>query len=139
MNATLLCVALLVPEYGEKDILKGIRDAGGLVGVALDSGTAVRMPESTTDADLGELCEVRGLTFLSLIATNVTDKGLRTVTGLRGLSRLDLRGTVVTDEGLRHLQAMRNLDTVDLRKCPNITDEGIARLQKALPKCRIRH
>jgi hypothetical protein len=32
MNAILLCVALLVPGYGEKDIVKGIEDAGGLGG-----------------------------------------------------------------------------------------------------------
>ncbi len=31
MNATLLCVAMLVPGYGEKEILKRIWDAGGMV------------------------------------------------------------------------------------------------------------
>jgi integrase len=33
MNATLLCVALLVPGYGEKDIRKGLKDAGVRGGV----------------------------------------------------------------------------------------------------------
>jgi hypothetical protein len=29
MNATLLCLAMLLPGYGEKDIAKAITDAGG--------------------------------------------------------------------------------------------------------------
>ncbi len=53
MNATLLCVAMLVPGYGEKEVLKGIRDAGGhYCGVR-----CVTMPRNATDADLGDLCE----------------------------------------------------------------------------------
>ncbi len=52
MNATLLCLALLVPGYGEKEIKGRIRDAGG---VATNSGGIVEMARATTDADLDEL------------------------------------------------------------------------------------
>jgi hypothetical protein len=133
MNATLLCVALLVPGYGEKDILQRIQAAGGRIGC----GVHVTMPRTTTDADLGDLCELGGLEHLRLSQTWITDTGLRTVADLRGLTGLDLSMTAVTDVGLRHLESLRNLEILCLARCPHITDEGIARLQKALPKCEI--
>jgi hypothetical protein len=136
MSATLLCVAMLVPGYGEKDILKGIEAAGGQV--STDGWRwGVSMPVTTTDADLADLCEVRGLSHLHLRHTQITDQGLRTVSGLRTLTGLRLFGTVVTDEGLRHLESMSNLEWLDLQLCPKVTDEGVARLRKALPKCQI--
>ena len=101
------------------------------------SGGWVGMPETTTDADLGELCELHHFSGLGLTKTQITDKGLRTVANLRWVTLLTLNGTTVTDEGLRHLETMSNLDIVYLRNCPNITDPGVARLQKALPKCEI--
>jgi hypothetical protein len=134
MNATLLCVALLVPGYGEKEIKGRIRDAGG---VATNSGGIVEMARTTTDADLDELCQLRSLRFLGLSDTKITDKGLQTVSGLRWLKSLDLDGTAVTDDGLRLLESLSNLHGLDLRFCPNLTDEGVARLKKALPNCRI--
>jgi hypothetical protein len=32
---------------------------------------------------------------------------------------------------------MINLKCLHLNNCPNVTDAGVARLQKALPKCQI--
>jgi hypothetical protein len=136
MNATLLYVALLVPGYGEWDILKGIMDAGGEVDFG---GAVVKMPRSTTDANLGELCELRDLYNLGLKGTSVTDKGMRTVAALRQLYSLDLARTGITDVGLRRLERLSKLSYLDLHNCPNITDAGVARLQKALPKCKIYH
>ncbi len=89
MNATLMCVALLVPGYGEKEIVERIIDAGG--GVLFHKsgkGSMVRMPEQATDDDIGELCELRDLYVLSLAGTKLTDKGLHTVADLRGLQNL---------------------------------------------------
>ena len=85
MNA-LLCVALLVPGYGEEDIVKWIRAAGGAghAGCILWS--------RATDADLGELCELRSLERLALDGSKVTDAGLRTLSNLRGLKVLSLAG-----------------------------------------------
>ena len=95
------------------------------------------MPENTTDVDLGELCELRGFTRLHLENTKITDKGLGTVSGLSWLDMLHLGGSAVTDKGLRHLESMSNLQRLFLCNCPNITSEGVARLQKALPNCKI--
>ena len=44
-------------------------------------------------------------------------------------------GTPTTDAGLIHLKALPNLQSLDLFGCPNITDSGVAELQKALPNC----
>jgi hypothetical protein len=133
MNATLLCVALLLPGYGEKDILKGIRDAGGGYGGI----RCVSLPRTVTDADLGDLCELRRLDRLYLRGKQVTDEGLWTVSNLRGLTSLSLSGTDITDKGLHYLESLSNLKRLVLTECPNITDDGVARLQKALPNCTI--
>ncbi len=131
MNATLLCVALLVPGYGEEDIVKRISAAGG-------AGHAGCIQWSTaTDADLGELCELRSLERLDLDGSKVTDAGLRTLSNLRGLKLLSLAETAITDQGLRHLESMSQLRFLELDGCPQITDAGVARLQKALPMCKI--
>jgi hypothetical protein len=131
MNA-LLCVALLAPGYGEKDIADRIKAAGE---TRDDFGWA--LPETTTDAHLGELCELSYFPFLILTDSKITDKGLWTVSSLRGVSWLNLGGTQITDKGLHHLESMSNLPRLFLYNCPKVTAEGVARLQKALPNCKI--
>jgi hypothetical protein len=66
MNATPLCVVMLVPGYGERDILKGIGDAGGCV---IGHGELIWMPQTTTDQFLGDLCELQQLRSLYLLNT----------------------------------------------------------------------
>jgi hypothetical protein len=134
MNATLLCLAMLVPGYGEKDILKRIDAEGGTV---YSGGVLVELASNTTDADLRDLCELHRLVALNLSNTKVTDEGLRVVSGLRKLTVLELQGIRFTDVGLLHLETMSNLRRLDLRLCPNVTAEGVARLRKALQKCEI--
>ena len=97
------------------------------------------MPQGTTDADLAGLCELRGLEVLILIEPLVTADGLRTVSELRQLRRLALLRACVTDEGLRRLEALGGLKELDPGGCPNVTEEGVARLRKALPGCEVIH
>ncbi len=122
MNATLLCVVLLAPGYGEKDVLQRIGSAGGRVSKGNGGETWVTMSKSTTDADLRELCESSHPVGLDLVATQITDKGLQMVSGLRGLENLDLTGTAVTDAGLRHLESLGRLERLNLVGCPNVTE-----------------
>jgi hypothetical protein len=98
MNATLLCVALMVPGYGEKDIIERIVTAGGRVvfpeekdpNVAMARtryahlGVVVRMPRDLEEEVLGQLCEIRRLAVLSFPGRQVSDEGLRIVSELRG-------------------------------------------------------
>ena len=53
------------------------------------------------------------------------------------LKVLSLQGTKVTDAGLKHLTALTGLETLNLGKT-QVTPGGVAQLQKALPKCKVR-
>ncbi len=67
------------------------------------------------------------------------DSGLEHLEGLSKLEVLLLSYTKVTDAGLEHLKGLTSLKVLDLYYRTKITDEGVQKLQTALPKCRIRH
>jgi internalin A len=92
---------------------------------------------AVTDAHLKQVARLRGLKLLSLSGTHVTDAGTKELAVLTELEELWLDGTAVTDAGLRHLERLNKLEFLYLNNCPGVTDEGVARLQKALPKCKI--
>jgi hypothetical protein len=74
---------------------------------------------------------------LSLAGTQVTDNGLVHLQGLTKLHDLSLMFTHVTDAGLEHLKGMVQLQFLDLRANDRITDDGVEKLKRALPKCKI--
>jgi hypothetical protein len=123
------------PPGAEERVKKG----GGKVFLQGPGGSAMEFgfSERTTDADLAVLCELRGLQILALDNTQVTDEGLRTIGELRQLRYLVLSSDYITDAGLRHLEAMDTLKKLRLSRCPNVTEEGVDRLRKALPGCYI--
>ncbi len=141
MHSTLLCLALLVPEHQEKDIVERILEEGATVHRLNGATVFVDLSDSPKAAsrllDLGELCELRELKALRLAGTAVTDKNLRTVAVATSLTWLDLDQTAITDDGLRHLQKLTNLRRLRLSGCRNISPEGVVRLKKALPNCTI--
>jgi Leucine-rich repeat (LRR) protein len=55
--------------------------------------------------------------------------------GLTSLQTLNLSGSI-TDSGLVHLKGLTNLQQLYLEDT-QITDAGVADLQKALPNCKI--
>ena len=84
-----------------------------------------------TKANLEEVEE------LSLEGTNITDAGLKELTKLKKLTELVLFGCKqITDTGLKELAKLTRLDVLWLSET-KVTKAGVARLQKALPKCRI--
>jgi hypothetical protein len=113
-----------------------------------------------TDAGLENLKGLTSLTTLNLSFTGVTDAGLEHLKGLAKLESLKLdwtgviRGGVVhrsawpmsrgspktgiTDAGLVHLGGLRNLRLLDLSRS-DVTDNGVKKLQEALPNCVIKH
>jgi len=95
-------------------------------------------PDSVTDDDLRHVKEMTTLRELHLEGTQVTDKGLRQLSGLTALRELYLAGTHITDAGLKHLENFTQLEILDLNGT-NVSDAGVEELQKALPKCNIRH
>jgi hypothetical protein len=52
------------------------------------------------------------------------------------LQWLYLDDTGITDAGLKHLVGLTRLQELDLHGT-HVTDEGIAKLQEALPNCQI--
>jgi hypothetical protein len=90
-----------------------------------------------TDAHLLELREFKNLQQLSLRGTTVADPGVKVVVQqFPELEVLDLRGAYISDEAVKHLVRLKHLQSVDLAKT-KVTADGVAELQKALPKCQV--
>jgi hypothetical protein len=120
------------------DVIEHIEKGGGSVRRDGVGGPVyeVVLGRGATDADLAGLCELRGLEILALSGTRVTS-GLRTFAALRSVRALSLQSDDITDAGLRHLEALKRLEVLLLAGCPKVTDAGVARLKKALPRCDI--
>jgi hypothetical protein len=122
----------VVARYEKEGKVRRNPDTGQVTGLILSS--------ATTDADLAGLCELRGLTLLGVAGgSQVSDEGLRTIADLPQVSELGFAGGNFTDAGLQHLEKMTGLKKLTLLRCSNVTDEGVARLRKALPDCVIIH
>jgi hypothetical protein len=89
-----------------------------------------------TDATCSDLSALTSLEGLNLAGTQVTDAGLRYLAGLTSLDHLCLSNTQVTDAGLAHLVGLTSLQSLWLDGT-RVTDKGCAKLQQALPRCRI--
>jgi hypothetical protein len=93
----------------------------------------------TTLGDDG-LSQMQGLTKLErlgLARTKVTDDGMRYLRSFPRLEMLDLHATEVSDKGLQHLHHLQALRQLNLMKA-RVSEAGVAKLRKALSKCRIR-
>ncbi|HEX3872335.1 MAG TPA: protein kinase [Pirellulales bacterium] len=86
-------------------------------------------------ASLGRLPYVN---YFCLSHTNANDDILRSLTQLPRLEQLLLQGANVTDAGLEPISMIKSLRHVNLRET-RVTDVGVARLQQALPSCKIDH
>ena len=125
---------------------RGITDAGlehlkGMTNLeVLDLGYC----RNITDAGLEHLKNLKNLQVLELNFTNVTDAGIGHLKGLANLQSLNLFHTTVSDAGLEHLKGLKNLQCLILAEAggivfweTKITDEGVKKLQQALPNCEI--
>ena len=94
-----------------------------------------------TDAGLVHLKGLTNLKELDLQVTQITDAGLVHLKGLTRLQSLDLFSNFqITDSGLVHIKGLTNLKQLNLGSAfskSEITDAGVAELQKALPNCEI--
>jgi len=77
---------------------------------------------------LAKLGDLRGLSVLYILTSDVTDAGLAHLKGLKNLRGLDLSGTKVTDAGLAHLKGLTNLRKLNL-ELTQVTDSGLAHLK----------
>jgi WD40 repeat protein len=85
-------------------------------------------------AHLAALTELRELRLDS--ASDVTDDGLQYLAKLTKLESLTLQYTEVAGAGFTHLYGLKKLKELNLEGTP-VTQEAVAVLEKALPKCKI--
>jgi Leucine-rich repeat (LRR) protein len=112
-----------------------------------------------TDAGLVHLKGLTNLQTLSLGGTRITGAGLVHLKGLAKLETLNIRDCQIRDAGLVHLKGLTTLQDLSLGRTEvsdaglvhlkglttlqwltlpfQITDAGVADLQKALPSCKI--
>jgi len=92
---------------------------------------------STSDADLAVLKRLSDVQSIEVSDTNITDAGLEHLKGLTNLVYLNIENTHITDNGLEQLKGLTNLEYLLLGDKTNVTDEGVKKLQQALPNCKI--
>ncbi len=122
----------------------------------------VRLSETgVDDAGLAHLRGLAGIVRLELRQTQVTDAGLDVVGALANLEHLDLAANRITDAGVARLSGLTKLRVLDLTLNGDVTDaavehlvrlqalqalhlgqtgvsdEGVRRLARALPSCKI--
>ena len=71
-----------------------------------------------------------------LSSREFTDTELCRIKGLTKLQVLNLSWTGISDVGLKNIQGLGQLREVDLGYT-HVTYEGVAKLQRALPNCKI--
>ena len=91
-----------------------------------------------TDDGLACLPQLPKLHGLHLADTHVTDSGLKHLHRFADLLQLSLDGCRVSDTGLEHLRGLANLELLNLTYT-DVTPEGVKKLQKALPNCKIEY
>jgi len=69
-------------------------------------------------------------------APPITDESLITLKPMKQLRSLSLKRNAITDAGLKHLADYKSLKELDLANT-QVTDAAIAKLQMALPECKI--
>ncbi len=89
-----------------------------------------------TEAGIEQLGNLKQLESLNLSETAVTDASLTLLKGLPRLRRLYLLNTGLTDAAVDHLATLENLEFVNLSRS-RVSEKGLARLQAALPQCRV--
>ncbi len=94
---------------------------------------------SVTDAAMKYVAVMPNLQDLSLnAAMGVTDGGLERLKKLNNLRSLDLSSCGgITDSGLENLKRFTHLESLNLSNTPRLTTAGVAKLQQALPNCKI--
>jgi Leucine-rich repeat (LRR) protein len=81
-----------------------------------------------SDADLKRLKPLSALSYLALIATNVSDQGLIELKEIKTLTWLRLGRTKVTDTGMIHLRELPKLKSLNLNETL-VTDVGLDHLK----------
>jgi hypothetical protein len=95
--------------------------------------------QNRTVADLEPLTKMKMLNRLGLRmggAAAPSDEYAPLLGSLKGITWLSILDSNLTDAGLKHLEGLKTLETLDI-KGSKVTDAGIAAFKKARPKCKV--
>ncbi|MGD9680310.1 MAG: protein kinase [Candidatus Obscuribacterales bacterium] len=90
-----------------------------------------------TDRGVEILAGLPRLQTLEIDKTDTTDTALAALARSKSLKRLHLDYTLITDRGLSDLAKVKTLEYLKLKGCGAVTPDGIAKLKKALPGCKV--
>jgi hypothetical protein len=105
----------------------------------LSNLNSLYMPNSdrVTDQGLAFLGDMTTLETLTVAFPLATDDGLVHLQRLSNLADLNITTSNITDAGLVHLSQMPKLKSISFTNTPRVTEDGLRKLAKALPECRI--
>jgi hypothetical protein len=87
-----------------------------------------------TDRGIKSLEEHSTLESLALWSSSITDGSLESLARMRQLTSLTIQKAPITDEGIAaligRLSEVGKLKTLNLFKCPNVTDEGLKKIER---------
>jgi hypothetical protein len=93
--------------------------------------------KQTSDSDLELIGRLVQLKWLGIGGINISDVGLENLQRLKQLQAIGIYGTThITDTGLESFRLLTKLQKVYLERT-QVTPEGIQKLQRALPNCKI--
>jgi hypothetical protein len=88
------------------------------------------------DEGLAQLRHLNNLEMLGLGGTKVTDQGIAYISVLPKIKYLSANDTVISDSSIESFAKMSSLRELELYKT-HVTREGIGRMRKAMPHCKI--
>jgi len=89
-----------------------------------------------TDRALESIGRCTSLSVLHLSGAQISDAGLSHLGACQKLKHLFLDNTAITDGGLTHLARLKNLKEIRLGST-KVTEAGVAKIQAALPNCKV--
>lgn len=96
----------------------------------------VLRPPGARGASVLQLAQLPTLRFVEFSGNHISDANLHALRELPQLEGLFLDGTLVSDESIEVLSGLSTLRFLDVRRS-RMSAEGVARLRKALPLCKV--
>ncbi|MDI7167017.1 hypothetical protein [Leptospira santarosai] len=126
----------LEPEKFDNLGMKEMTDEGMQYLVIFPNLESLNLSRSKiTDEGLKQISELPKLKSLSLGRNKITNKGIEYISKSKTITSLFLDNVQGVDDGcISHLLKMKQLTTLELSAMNSITEQGLKKLRKGLPK-----